>query len=221
MEDTATKIFRGAFGWHADVNDIRKSVYTLKVQGDSGSNKTGFACLVQIQEPNNEERYFLITSSDVLSKDDFAQGKTVVADRYCSKWPAHKEKHQIILENSASEVVQTENSFCFVPLDKKPQYHLRHDATVIGERLKGNPDLVSYSFCAKRFDKVHATFAHENGRYRLTHTEPVTQDIRKDLVGSPLLIKDESDGLVVGMVGRQHNDDEEICPVLFGESESK
>ena len=222
-EDPVIEIFREAFGWQFGFNDSRKAIYRLRIVEDRGSKQEGFSCAVQIQSQNRQQRYFLMTSCDIFPKKCIPTGTTVIADRYCTKWPKHEQKHQILLENLA-EVHYIGNSICFLPLDQKPQQYLQHHTGLVfhKERMECKPNLKMYAFREEKFVQIPFTYSHHDSRYRHDNTEIPCESARYFL-GSPLLVEFEGKDVVVGVVGSQGEvyGDEDVSPVLFSACESK
>ena len=205
--DMATTMFQG-LGWPTSSQEnIKKSIYALKMKNNIGFTSKGIGCAVEARSQDGKvTAYFLLTSIKAVSHKDFADGQTLTADRYCSNFPKHKDKenHRVEISNLPND--KEIDDFAFLPLDKKPEFYLVHNqCKVDGTITAHGGSLLAYTFVNKTFVQVKFEYNKENSLYeRKEIVPPAAEDelSMEKLVGAPVIADDSSDSpLVVGVLG--------------------
>lgn len=180
--------------------DPRKNLFVAR-SGPSEQRK-GLACSVKIMP----KKFFLVTCTDVANPED----KELIADRFCTQYPKHKNKHRIKIQD-----IRNDYKFSFIPLGKIPD-----TAFPLRETTNGHFRKSCHSFAVtdnKETERVDWSYDHSACR----HVPTGHANLEKStILGSPVLWTDESRDItfVVGVVGTK---DDALFPMFFDKSSLK
>ena len=196
-------VLRGVVG----KGDPQKALFV--VRSYPGSQRKGMACSVK-----TESGVFLVTCTDVAHPEDIGRndGEGLVADRFCTLYPRHENKHRIKIRD-----VRNDDEFSFIPLPQSAP-----DSTF--QLYDGNAKFANSSSCYslavidnKESKRINWDYDNVNQR----HVIQTDHDLGKRtiILGSPVLWSDGNNTFVVGVVGS--DGDSLLLPIFFKENSHK
>ena len=187
--------------------DPQKALFVVRSDPGSQSGK-GMACSVK-----TESGVFLVTCTDVAHPEDIGRndGEGLVADRFCTLYPKHKNKHRIKIQD-----IRNDDEFSFIPLPQTPDstFQLYENGNVNFANSSCYSLAVIDNKKSKRID-----WFYDNDNQR--HVIPTDHDLGKRaiILGSPVLWSHGNRTFVVGVVGS--DGDSSLLPIFFKENSHK
>ena len=177
--------------------DPQKALFV--VRSDPGSQRKGMACSVK-----TESGVFLVTCTDVAHPEDIGRndGEGLVADRFCTLYPKHKNKHRIKIQD-----IRNDDEFSFIPLPQTPDYTFQLYKN--GNGKFANSSYYSLAVIDNKKPK-RIDWPYDNDNQRQDHAK---------ILGSPVLWSDGNEIFVVGVVGS--DGDSSLLPIFFKENSHK
>lgn len=214
--DIRVKLFQG-LGWSTDKQDnVKKSIYALKMKNNVGFTPKGMGCAIKLVSPELTG-FYILTSSGAVSLTSLEE---ITVERYCSQYPEHLNKCDHKTEIASSSLHEERDGVVFLAVakEKEPKFFLICDYSKIESISVLEKPLVAFTFVAEKFVQVKFEYSKESSAYEHTEVIPSTaiNDLGPEkLVGAPVVVQDNGESpMVVGVLG--HSGSENIRPVLFG-----
>lgn len=186
--------------------DPQKALFV--VRSSPGAEIKGMACSVT---KKSGRRAFLVTCTDVASPEDIGrnEGEGLIADRFCTLYPKHLEKHRIKIED-----IRNDDKFSFIPLSKASDFTF-----LMCEEMNGHFTKPCHSFAViDNKETKRVDWSYDSTRCR--HVIKTDHDLGNSaILGSPVLWTDRSNTtIVVGVVG---SDGHSLFPIFFENNSHK
>ena len=202
-EKTTTAILNQSIDW---VKITKKAVFLIREMrcGDENTQIKGTACAVNYFDKRSGNCvFFLVTCSEVVAKTD--NQTTLCADRFCSQYPRHQDKHRIhIMANPEHK------DFISIPLEKEadfsslslPNFTARHgelNLNLEGKISDFRSDCKSYTFTGTLFQTTYWKYSTEKQGHYIYKIDPGGAFDLNIARGSPV-VSCKDPGVVIGVV---------------------
>ena len=185
------------------VEDPQKALFV--VRSFPGDERKGMACSVKKESGG----VYLVTCKDVANPEDIGRndGKSLVADRFCTRYPNHKNKHRIKIQD-----IRNDDEFSFIPLS---QSSVSVSTFQLYEDGNGTFARSCYSLAVidnKRSEQIEWVYDNVKKRH-VIKTDDELGNTTKISLGSPVLGTVGNRTFVVGVVGL--DSDFQFLPIFF------
>ena len=182
------------------IEDPQKALFV--VRSIPGDERKGMACSVKKESGG----VYLVTCKDVANPEDIGRndGKSLVADRFCTRYPNHKNKHRIKIQD-----IRNDDKFSFIPLSQSS-----YSTFQLYENGNGTFERSCYSLAVidnKRSKRIDWSYDNVNKRH-VIQTDLELGNTAK-ILGSPVLWTHGNRTFVVGVVGS--DSDFQFSPIFF------